>query len=165
MSMGGGYSIDPKGVLIDKLGEDTENFALSNVHLKNGKGLTAIYEVESLTAELLDFARDPEMNKKELDEVRPRQPDTTKLSEQEANEAISQYHELMRQWEMANLSRLIQVPIEDVNGIDRYMKRYWRTIYATPAVKSIRFRALTRDPVEQQGSWFGFGKKGQGQQG
>lgn len=155
------FSIDPKGVLIDKLGEDSERFQLSNVYLKNGKGLTAIYEIDRLAAELYDFAKDPTIKDDQLKNLRPKQPNIEGMTEQEQAEAMEDYRKLMKEYEIAQSAMKMQVPIPDMFAIEQYMKPFWRTIHATPAVKSRRFHALTKDPVEpQQKGLFGMGKGG-----
>ncbi len=154
------FSIDPKGVLIDKLGEDAERFTLSNVYLKNGKGLNAIYEIEKLQAELYDFAKDPSIKDNQLGDARPRQPNTANLSAEDAAQEMEDWRELMKQWETAKLALQMQVPIPDMFAIEQYMQPFRTTIHATPAVKGRRFHAFTKDVQEQSSGLFGFGKKG-----
>ena len=154
-------TFESKGVLIEKLGEDTEQFTLSNVYLKNGKGLTAIHAIEKLEADLLDIAKDPSINAKSMSDLRPRQPKTENMSPEEAKQELDDWRELMNQWEMANMAMKMQVPVQDMFAIRQYMKPFWKTIHATPAVKGRRFHAFTKDPVEPQGGgFFGLGKKG-----
>ena len=154
-------TFESKGVLIEKLGEDTEQFVLSNVYFKNGKGLLAINEIERLEAELYDVAKDPTIKEKQLAELRPRQPKTEGMTPEDAQQELDDWRELMKQWEMANMALKMQVPIPDMFAIKQYMRPFWRTIHATPAVKGRRFHAFTKDPAEQQGGGlFGLGKKG-----
>ena len=153
-------TFESKGVLIEKLGEDTEQFILSNVYLKSGKGLTAIHEIEKLEQELLDIAKDPTIKGKQLEQLRPRQPKIDGMPPEQAQQELDDWRELMSQWEMANMALKMQVPIQDMFAIKQYMKPFWRTIHATPAVKGRRFHAFTKDPVEPQGGGlFGLGKK------
>lgn len=155
------FSIDPKGVLIDKLGED-EGFVLSNTYLKNGKGLNAYFEIEKLESELYDFAKDPSLKDKKLGDARPRQPSQkqlAELSEEDAAQEMNDWRELVKQYETVKLALQMQVPPEDMFAIQQYMKPFKRTIHATPAIKGRRFHAFTRDPNEQSSGLFGIGKK------
>jgi len=153
-------TFEHKGVLIEKLGEDTEQFTLSNVYLKNGKGLTAIYEIEKLEQELFDVAKDPLIKDKQLQQLRPKQPNTDGMAPEVAQQELDDWRELMNQWEMANMALKMQVPIGDMFAIKQYMKPFWKTIHATPAVKGRRFHAFTKDVAEPQGGGlFGMSKK------
>jgi hypothetical protein len=158
------FNIDHKGVLIDKLGEDLESFQTSNLILKNTKGLNAIYEINRLEAELYDFAKDPSLKDKQIGNLRPKQPNTKGLSEEEAKEEEDAYRQLMREYEVISSALKMQVPVEDMFAIEQYMKPFLRTINATPAVKGKRFHAFTKDVNEQTGGFLGLGKK-QGPQG
>lgn len=151
-------TFEHKGVLIEKLGEDTEQFTLSNVYLKNGKGLTAIYEIEKLEQELYDVAKDPSIKDKQLQQLRPKQPNTDGMAPEVAQQELDDWRELMNQWEMANMALKMQVPIGDMFAIKQYMKPFWKTIHATPAVKGRRFHAFTKDVAEPQGGLFGMKK-------
>lgn len=159
MSMG--VNVDHKGVLVEKLGENSERFDLSNVNLKSGKGLHAIFDIETLEDELFDLAKDPNLGADQLGPLRPREPKLSEeMSEEEQKQALKEWRELMVQWETAQAALKMQVPISDMFAIKRYMKRYWDTIHATPAVKAMRFKALTKNPEqEQQSGLFGLGKK------
>lgn len=148
-------SFDKVGILIDKLGENTERFDLSNIYLKNGRGLTAIHEIEKLTAELFDFAKDPTIKDNELGPLRPKEPDMTGLTAEEQQEKTETYRKLMREYNLAVTSLRMQVPIPDMFAIEQYMKPYWTTVYATPAVKGRRFHAFTKNVEEQSGGLFG----------
>lgn len=163
MSMGG-VSVDHKGVLVEKLGEDSERFDLSNTNLKNGKGLHAIFDIETLEDELYDIAKDPSLGADQLGPLRPKEPKLSdEMSDEEQKQALKEWRELMVQWETAQSALKMQVPISDMFAIKRYMNRYWKTVHATPAVKAMRFKALTKNPEsEQQGGFFGFGKKNPG---
>lgn len=151
-------SFDAKGVLIDKLGENSERFDLSNIYLKNGRGLTAIHEIMKLKAELLDFAKDP--NIKKDDEMlipRPEEPknDDPHLTESEKMQREENYRKLMREYELAVTAIRMKVPIADKFAIEQYLEPYWTTVYATPAVKGRRFHAFTKNIEEPSGGLFG----------
>lgn len=152
------FQLDPRGVLIDKLGENSERFQRSNLYFKNTKGLNAIYEIKRLRAELYDFAKDPSLKDKQLpDELRPRQPDLSKLTEQEQIEELEAYRELVRQYETAKMALKMQVPVADMFAIEQYMEPFDATIDATPAVKGRRFHAFTKQVEEEQRGLFGMG--------
>jgi len=154
-------TFDKTGVLIDKLGENSERFQLSNIYLKNGKGLTAIYEKDRLRAELYDFAKDPSIKSDAMKHLRPPQPKTEGLTEQEVVEAMEDYRKLIKEYELAQSAMKMQVPVGDMFAIEQYMTPFENTIHATPAVKGRRFHALTKQVEEPQGGgFFGLGKKG-----
>lgn len=161
MSVGSPFNIDARSVLVDKLGENSERFQLSNIYLKNGKGLTAIYEIKRLRAELYDFAKDPNMKSDALKHLRPPQPVIDdKLSQEEANDRLENYRKLMKEYEIAQTAMKMQVPIPDMFAIEQYMEPFESTIHATPAVKGRRFHAFTKQVEEPQGGGFlGMGKK------
>ena len=155
------FSLDPKGVLIDKLGENSERFQISNIYLKNGKGLTAIYEIRRLRAELLDFAKDPNIEKDAMRHLRPPQPKIEEgMTEDEVAQRMNNYHNLLKEWEIAQTALKMQVPIPDMFAIEQYMEPFSETLHATPAVKGRRFHAFTKNVEEPQGQGlFGLGKK------
>lgn len=148
-------SFDPKGVLIDKLGENSPRFQVSNLFFKNHKGLTAIYEIRKLKAELLDFAKDPTLKDDQLGPLRPKQPNLQGLSEDDAMQEMENYRELMKQYETAMMALRMQVPIPDMFAIEQYMVPFDDTIHATPAVKGRRFHAFTKNVEEPQQGIFG----------
>ena len=154
-------TFDHRAVLIEKLGEDLESFVIANTNLPK-KGITAIYEITRLEAELLDFAKDPTLKDKDMKAFRPQPPKPDeKMSEEEYNEALSDYRKALQEYHTVQSAIKMLVPPADKFAIDQYMKPYWRAIKATSAVKAGMFRALTRDPQEPQnnGIFGGFGKK------
>lgn len=157
-------SFDPKGVLIDKLGENSERFATSNLYFKNGRGLTALFEIEKLKSEFYDIARDPNINDDELGIPVPKQPDLTGLTEQQQNEKTEIYRKLMREYNLAITATRMQVPVADMFAIEQYMEPFYTTIHATPAVKGRRFHAFTKNVEEPNNGLFGL-KKGGGPSG
>lgn len=162
---GAQFSIDPKGVLIDKLGESSERFQISNLFFKNSKGLNALYEIRKLKAEFLDFAKDPSLKDRQLGSMKPKQPNVSNLSEEDAQQEMQDYRDLIKQWETANMALKMQVPVADMFAIDQYMEPFEATIHATPAVKGRRFHAFTKNIEEPQQGFLGLGKKGGGQSG
>jgi hypothetical protein len=151
---------DHKSVLIDKLGDDSEDFIISNTYLPKS-GPKAIYEIQWLEEDLLDVARDPTIKDNDLGPLRPKEPNLEGLSPEEQEEKILSYRKLMREYNLAVTSIRMQVPIPDMFTIDKFMKKFWKAIKATPAVKGRRFHALTKNVEEPQGGGiFGLGKKG-----
>lgn len=147
---------DAKSVLIDKLGEDNERFQISNLYFKNAKGLSALFEIRKLKAELLDFAKDPSMKDNDLGPLKPKQPDISKLDPDEATHELEAWRKLMREYEIAVTALRMQVPVPDMFAIEQYMKPFDDTIAATPAVKGRRFHAFTKNPEdENKGGLFG----------
>lgn len=157
------FSVESRSVLIDKLGEDSKRFSLSNVYLKNHRGLSAIYEIRKLRAELLDFAKDPSIKEGDLGPGMPKEPKVEGLSPEDAAQEIEDYRELMRQYNTAKSALKMQVPVSDMFAIEQYLEPYEDTIHATPAVKGKRFHAFTKQVEDEQKSGlFGFGKKNSG---
>ena len=159
--MGGAFNLDAKSVLIDKLGEDPKRFRLSNNIFKNGKGLNAVFEIRKLKAELLDFAKDPNISNKDLGPLKPKQPDLTNLSEDDRAVEIQNYKELLSLWELQKKALAMQVPIADMFAIEQYMQPFEDTIDATPAVKGKMFFALTKPIAEEKSGFLGMGKQQQ----
>lgn len=149
---------DHKSVLVDKLGENSEEFATSNLILKNTRGLHAIYEVDRLESDLYNFAKDPTLKDRQMGNLRPKQPNLDGLSESEAREEEEAYRQLMREYEIASMALKMQVPVDDMFAIEQYLKPFRKTINATPAVKGQRFHAFTKDPAEQNTGLFGMRK-------
>jgi hypothetical protein len=153
------FNLDARSVLVDKLGENSERFQVSNLFFKNAKGLTALYEIRKLKSELLDFAKDPTLGDDQLGPVKPKQPKLENLTEEEAQQEIQNYRELMKQYEIAQQALKMQVPIPDMFAIMQYMEPFEDTIHATPAVKGRRFHAFTKQIEEEQKGLFGMSKK------
>lgn len=155
-----GFNIDARSVLVDKLGENSERFQVSNLFFKNAKGLTALFEIKKLKAELLDFAKDPNLAADQLGPSKPREPKLDNLSEEDQAQEIQNYRDLLKQWEIAQSALKMQVPIADMFAIEQYMEPFESTIHATPAVKGRRFHAFTKQIEEEQKGLFGMTKKG-----
>lgn len=154
---------DSKGVIIDKLGENQARFEMSCLNLKNAKGLDAIREIEQLRAEFLNFARDPTLGQEQLGPKKPKQPDISNLDKEAADHEMSNYYALLDAWILGQEALSMQVPSSDMYAIEQFLKPYYDMLYATPAVKSMRFKMLTKDVREDQGGFLGFGKKQQPQ--
>lgn len=158
MSYAGGFNLDARSVLVDKLGEDGARFQTSNLIFKNGRGLNAVLEIGKLRAELYDFAKNPEIAKNNLGPVRPKQPDTTNLTPEEQAQILQEYKELLALYELEKKALSMQIPTEDMFAIEQYMKPYEDTMHATPAIKGKRFHAFTKPVAEEQPGFLGMGK-------
>jgi len=152
------FNLDARSVLVDKLGEDPARFQTSNLIFKNGRGLNAVFEIGKLRAELLDFAKNPEIAKNVLGPVRPKQPDISKLSEEEAAIEIQNYKDLLGLYELEKKALSMQVPTADMFAIEQYLKPFEDAMHATPAVKGKRFHAFTKPVEEPQTGFLGMGK-------
>ena len=157
------FNLDAKSVLIDKLGEDPNRFQVSNLIFKNGKGLNAVFEIGKLRAELLDFAKNPEIAKNILGPVRPKQPNLTNLSEDDAAIEIQNYKELLGLYELERKALSMQVPTADMFAIEQYLHPFEDAMFATPAVKGKRFHAFTKPVSEENKGFLGMGKSNQQQ--
>lgn len=153
-----GFNIDPRSVLVDKLGEDPGRFQVSNLIFKNGKGLNAVFEIGKLRAELLDFAKNPEIAKNQLGPVKPKQPDLAKLSDEEAVIELQNYKDLLELYELERKALSMQVPTADMFAIEQYLKPFDDAMHATPAVKGKRFHAFTKPIAEENKGFLGMGK-------
>lgn len=153
-------TFDHKGVLIEKLGGDEEAFIIANTNLPK-KGPAAIYMITRLEADMYDFAKDPTLKDKDMKNFRPQPPkQDDKMSEEEYNEALSDYRQALQEWHTVQSSLKMLVPPSDSFAIKQYMVPFWKMVKATCAVKAGMFRALTRDPQEpQSGGFLGLGKK------
>lgn len=160
-------TFDNRGVLIEKLGENGERFQRSTLIFKNGKGVIAIWELGRLKSECYDFAKDPTMKNNQLGPVKPRQPDLSKLNDEEQVAALQEYRDLLALWELEKRALSMQVPIEDMFAIEQYVIPFDDAIHATPSIKGKRFHALTKQVPDEQGGGFlgSFGKKQTASQG
>ena len=156
-----GFNLDARSVLVDKLGEESDRFQTSCLIFKNGKGLNAVYEIGKLRAELLDFAKNPEIAKNVLGPVKPKQPDVSKLSEEEAAIEIQNYKDLLSLYELEKKALSMQVPTADMFAIEQYLKPFEDAMHATPAVKGKRFHAFTKPIAEEKTGFLGMGKQQQ----
>jgi len=154
-----GFNLDAKSVLVDKLGEDPGRFQTSCLIFKNGKGLNAVFEIGKLRAELFDFAKNPEIAKQQLGPVKPKQPDISKLTDEEAALEIQNYKDLLALYELEKKALAMQVPTADMFAIEQYLKPFDDAMHATPAVKGKRWHSLTKSVSEEQPGLFGMGKK------
>ena len=162
MSSGGlPLTFDKGGVLIEKIGDD-ENFTLTNTYLPNKKGVIAIHDIETLEAEFLDIARNPDIAKTQLGPIRPRPPTFgDNATQEEREEAEENYRKQLKEYNIMMSALDMQVPPADMFAIKQYMKRYWRPVHMTSAIKGRRFHAFTKDPQsEQQKGLFGMKKEG-----
>lgn len=158
------FNLDARSVLVDKLGESPERFQVSNLIFKNHKGLNAVLEIGRLRAELLDFAKNPEIGKGQLGPLKPKQPNITNMTPEEAALAEQEYKELLALYEMEKKALSMQVPLADMFAIQQYLGPFEDTMHATPAVKGKRFHAFTKPVAEEQQGFLGMGKNRQQQQ-
>lgn len=149
--------VEHKVAMVDKLGEDSQKFRLANTNLPK-RGPSAVYEIKRLEQELLDFAKDPNLDQDPLGDMKPTKPDVKNLSTEEAAIEEQNYHDLMKQYETAKKALKMRVPVGDMFAIQEYMEPFWDAIYTTPAVKAMFFKAFTKDIQEQKQGLFGMGK-------
>lgn len=155
---------DARAYLIEALGENPEQFQLSNLILKNGKGLLAIKEIRSLEAELTGFAKNPEKGIEQLGQP-PRRPDPSKYPiDEDRFNADQEWLIQMSVYNMAKMALHEHVPPEDMMTIKKYMKPYHDTLAATPAIKGRRFFSFTKQ-IQEEPTGLGamFGRKSQQQ--
>lgn len=155
-------TFDKSGVLIEKLGDD-ENFSLTNVYLPSKKGVIAIHDIEALKSEFLDIARNPNIAKKDIEHIRPREPTYgPNATEEDKKEGDEAYRKQMKEYQIMMMALERQVSPSDMFAIRDYLTRYWTAVYMTSAIKGRRFHAFTKDPAEQQQKGLFGMKKGEG---
>lgn len=133
---------DARSVLIDALRSRGEDFALSNVFFFNKKGLKAVQTLFRVRNDLLNFAVDPEGAPQVPPPPNP--PNLEGLGQDEADNAQSNFLELMAYWLEIKDAHNRKVPLSKYREIEDYLLPYFKTIEATSAVKGKRFMALTR---------------------
>lgn len=163
MSAAPGFNIDSRSILVDALKQDPERFARSNLIFKNHKGLYAVFEIGRLRSELLDFAKDPKVGLEKLG-PQPKKPDLSKLNDEEQEQAINEYQELMELYELEKKALSMHVPFADMLAIEQFIKPFEDTLHATPAVKGKRFHAFTKQVEDEQKQGFLSGFRRQQQQ-
>lgn len=142
--------VDAKGAIVNQLGQDDPRaFHLSLLWFKNGGGVKGIYLMEKLEAELMDFAKDPNLGKDQLP-PRPEMPDTSQMTENQKREAEDIYWKLMEQYNTSLVALEAQIPMPDWYAIRRFMKPLERARDSTPAIGGRRWKSLTKGEVDEQ---------------
>lgn len=157
------FSIDPKGILVDALKQSPEYFQLSNLILPNKNSLKAVYKLAEFRASMLDFAKNPEVGMEMLGPP-PRKPNTTNMSEEDAEQAEAEYLEMMQTYEQSKIALSMHVPIADMITIDNACEKFTRTLHATSAIKGNRFYAFTKNTEHEEGGPLDFLKNLGGRQ-
>ncbi|QDI73897.1 hypothetical protein HOV56_gp08 [Nitrosopumilus spindle-shaped virus] len=137
------FNIDSKGVLVDALKLDNEMFQLTNLILPGKNSLKAVYELEAIRADMIEFAKNSEVGIEMLG-APPKKPDTTKMSNEEAERAEYEYMEMEKMYEQQKLALTMHVPFSDMMMINNYLAKFIKTLHATAAVKGNRFYAFTK---------------------
>lgn len=137
------FNIDSKGVLVDALKMDNEMFQLTNLILPGKNSLKAVYELEAIRSDMIEFAKNSEVGIEMLG-APPRKPDTTKMNEDEADRAEQEYLEMERMYEQQKLALTMHVPFADMMMINNYLAKFNKTLHATAAIKGNRFFAFTK---------------------
>lgn len=141
-------NLDSRSILVDALKLNLEDFELSNQILPSKSSLKAIDELYDLERELLEFAKDPVKGSHMLGNP-PKTPNTDNMTEEDKDNAINEYHEMMRIYESQKLAMSMHVPYGDYIMIQNYLKKFKKVIAATPAIKGKRFHAFTKTIDEQ----------------
>ena len=153
-------TFDKSGVLIEKLGDD-EDFSLSNVYLPSKKGVIAIHDIENLESEFLDIAHNPQIAKDQLRSAKPKPPDPAKYPDgDELAEAEEDYRRQLKEYKLMLSALDMQVSPADMFAIKQCMKKFWKAVQMTSAIKGRRFGAFTKYPNEEsKKGLFGGGSK------
>jgi len=155
--------VDAKVVLVDALKVNLEDFQLSNLILPNKKSITAIFELEALTSDLLTFAKNPTEGMTLLPK-KPKEPNITNMSQEEADNIKEEYLQLMRIYESQEKAFAMHISYGDYITIFNFLKRFSRTLVATSAIKGNRFYSFTKNEEKQDGGMFSFLQKKNNQQ-
>lgn len=155
--------IDGKTVLIDALKTEPEDFQISNDILPSKKSIKALYELEALTSDLLTFAKNPSEGMLLIPQ-KPEEPDLTNLSSDEQDRLKSEYYELMRIYQDQTKAYMMHVTYGDFTIITNYLRRFWKTIRATRAIKGHMFYSFTKNEERPENGMFSFLNKKNNQQ-
>lgn len=153
------FNIDPRGVLVDALKQKPDEFSLSNLILPNKNSLRAVYEIEAIKADMMEFAKNPEIGINMLG-APPKRPNTENMTEDEAATAEYEFEEMNEMYEQQKLALTMHVPYPDMIMINNYLKKFKDTLAATPAIKGKRFYAFTKNVEEHEGSFLDAFKRG-----
>lgn len=150
------YTIDPRSILVDALKMDPENFQISNLILKNHRAMQAVYELYNLRSDLLEFAKNAEIGQ-EMIPPPPRPPKVDEVDDETKDKLLMDYSHLLKMYEDQKQSYTMHVPYADYIMIHNYLEKYYKTLFATPAVKGNRFYAFTKNTEQQEDNGiFGF---------
>lgn len=160
--MSASFNIDARTDLIEALKLDPEKFQQSCLVLPKVGSIRAVYELEAIRSEMLDFAKNPEIGTNLLGKP-PRKPDTTNMSPEDADQAEYEYHEMLRMYEHQKLALSMHIPYADMIMIDNYLKKFHMALNATAAIKGKRFYAFTKNQEEKEPGLLDFMKRGNSQ--
>ena len=159
----GPFQVDSKSILIDALKQDIIKFILSTHILKNGKSLVGIYEKDDLKAQLLDFAKNPEVGLKDLG-PKPKPPKFKDSDSDETRmEKEDEYQQLLDLYEMEKKALSMHVPVADMITINNYMEKFENVLAAASAIKGKKFFAFTKQIDEEVGGLAGMMGRGKRQ--
>lgn len=157
-------TIDGRTVLIDALKIDIEDFQLSNAILPNKKSIKAIYFLEELTSDLLTFAKNPNEGLLLLPK-KPKEPEIKEdMTQEEAENLKQEYFQLMKTYADQEKAFMMHVAYGDYIIIQNYIKRFWKTIIATRAIKGNMFYSFTKNEERPDNGLFSFLSKKNNQQ-
>ena len=138
---------DKVSVLIDVLARNPKHFELSTNIFKNGKPVIAIHELGMLRQELINLAKDPTKGIHQLGNA-PKEPDTSKMSKDDADIAQEEYLIQKSQYEMAKMALQEHVDPGDMMAIEKYLEPFYDALAATSSIKGKKFHAFTK-PIEE----------------
>lgn len=145
---------DKVSVLIDYLARNQKHFELSTNIFKNGKPVVAVHELGMLRQELINLAKDPSKGIHQLGRA-PKEPDTTKMSKEDADIAQEEYLLQKSQYEMAKMALQEHVDPGDMMAIEKYLEPFYDALAATSSIKGKKFHAFTKPIEDESGGMFG----------
>lgn len=153
------FNIDPRGVLVDALKLDNEMFQLTNLILPGKNSLRAIYELEAIKSDMLEFAKNPDVGIQMLG-APPGKPDTQQMTDEQIDQAEAEYMEMLKMYEHEKLALTMHVPYADMIMINNYLSKFNKTLHATAAIKGNRFYAFTKNVAQEEQGALDFLRKG-----
>jgi len=156
------FSLDPRGVLVDALKLDNEMFQLTNLILPGKNSLKAVYELEAIKSDMLEFAKNPDVGG-ELLGAPPKKPNITGMNDDEVAEAENDWIQMMKMYEQEKLALTMHVPMADMIMINNYLSKFTKTLHATSAIKGNRFYAFTKNVEREDAGALDFLRKGASQ--
>jgi hypothetical protein len=100
-----------------------------------------------LRSDLLEFAKDPEVGIEQLgpEPLPPSNEALENKTDREKAQALQDYETMKKIYNDRKAAMEHHVSHSDFVIIADYLQKFEKTLYATPAVKGLRFKAFTKD--------------------
>lgn len=134
-------------------------FQLTNLILPGKNSLRAIYELEAIKSDMLEFAKNPDVGIQMLG-APPKKPDTTNMTDDQVEQAEFEFLEMEKMYAHEKLALTMHVPYADMIMINNYLSKFVKTLHATAAIKGNRFYAFTKNVETHEEGALDFLRKG-----